>query len=131
MSWQTPNRTFVAAGTVNPAVFATLTTSDFLILNSVSGDSPIGVTDTQYAQYNVSYSAVSGQSVAVFGPGQECWLTLGSGGCTANQGLKPDASGYGIVASTTNKIGAVSLEGGASGDLIRVRVTPWDQEYLS
>ena len=53
-------------------------------------------------------------------------LQIGSGGCTAGDELKSDASGYGVVAATgtvtRQNIGAIALETASAGELCKVMI---------
>ncbi len=71
---------------------------------------------------NSGYAAISGDSLRIFGQGDDCLLTLGVGGATAGDLLKSDANGAGVTASTGNKAGARALQTGAAGEKIRVEV---------
>jgi len=72
------------------------------------------------------YAGITGDQMKVYGDGQVCLLTLGTGGATAGDKLKSDSSGYGVVAATTGttvqQIGAEALQTGSAGDRIKVRV---------
>ena len=66
MSFQAPNRTYTAGGTINQGTFVTLS-EDFIVVQSTTGDSPIGVTDLGAVDFQSTHLAVSGQQVSVFG----------------------------------------------------------------
>lgn len=119
---QNPNLPAVASGTINPSVFVTQS-GDFNVAQSASGDGPIGVAQAGTKLFNVTYAAQAGDPIGVYGDGSECYIMLG-GTVTAGNFLKPDGSGGGtaIAGTSTDKIGAVALEGGASGNLIRCKV---------
>lgn len=62
----------------------------------------------------------SGLPVSLYGTGSISKLKLGVGGATKGASLASDASGTGIVATTTMAKNAVALEAGAAGELIAV-----------
>ena len=76
-----------------------------------------GITSTNAAE--------SGQTLRVHVEGEETLLELG-GTVAAAAFVKSDGDGKGVAALTTGtvtqEIGAVALESGVSGDLIRVKV---------
>jgi hypothetical protein len=73
------------------------------------------------------YAAETGQSVAVYGPGEMCLVEAG-GTVSAGQLLKSDADGRAVAIATTGttvqNYGAIALEGGASGEKILCLVVP-------
>ncbi len=71
------------------------------------------------------YAAQTGQPVRVQGPGSIAMLELG-GTVTAGQYLKSDSQGRGVAVASTGTViqnyGAVALQGGTSGSIIRAMV---------
>lgn len=123
------SRTFsaVAGGTINPCCFVKLSTSaNNTVLAAGAGDFPIGISQTgsrQSPNYNTTYAAASGDMLDVHPPGDICLLKIGTGGCTAGDALKSDASGNGVTGTLgTDKCGAIALETAAAGEFANVMV---------
>jgi hypothetical protein len=74
---------------------------------------------------DATYAAESGQQVMVAGLGSICLLEAG-GTVTPGQYLKSDSQGRGVAVATSGttiqNYGAIALQGGSSGDKIRVMV---------
>ena len=68
------------------------------------------------------YAAESGQPLQLHGQGAICLLTLGTGGCTANDYLKADSAGAGVVASSGDESGALALQAGSAAEKVLVQV---------
>lgn len=127
-SYATPNQTFRAGGNIYPCRFLTLGGSsslDFVVVQSGTGELPIGISINHTRRFDSDYAAVSGDSLAAFGDGQFAQLELGSGGCVAGDKLGPDTNGKGIVVTTAD-VGAVAYETGAAGDIIKVKVNRYE-----
>lgn len=123
----TPNLT--AQGNINPSVFVKLDTSNNLsVLQAGAGDATFGVMwegtlNAPGTSADAGYAATSGDGASIYGPGSVCLLAVGSGGWTAGDLLKSDASGNGITTTTSgDKIGAVALETGSYGEFRQVLV---------
>lgn len=114
------HRTFVATGNINPARFVKMS-GDFSVAQAGASDSPVGVSFDIARNATATLAAVSGEGIGVYTEGAECWLQAGDT-VTAGQLLIPDASGQGVPVSGYVSLGAIALEGGASGELIRVQV---------
>lgn len=69
-------------------------------------------------------AATDGTPIDIYGPGDVCLLSIGSGGCTAGNLLKADATGQGVVltATTLQHYGAKALQTCVQNDLCRVLV---------
>lgn len=119
-AFQIPQANYISTGNLNPSAFVT-TSGPFEVAQSTTSDAPIGVSQSNTKLFNSSLAAASGDVTGVYTEGQECWLTFGDT-VTAGQRLKPDSSGRGIPAGSTDSSGAVALESGAVGELHRVRV---------
>ena len=121
-----PALSLFATGTIEPSRFVTLSAaSDFYCKQSGSGDKPLGISQ-EFSKLTplpsaATYAATTGQEIGVYTVGQVCYLTCGTA-ITHGDFLIPDASGQAINGASTEKYGAVALESGASGDLIRVQV---------
>lgn len=127
-----PCTNFAAGGVIQPSVFVTIS-GDNQVSQSTNGDMPFGISGPgqKFApiDYGSSYTpptegADSGDPLLVFTEGEQCQIILGAGGCTAGNALKPDGAGQGIVAGNTQNdaYGAIALEGGNAGDIVKVMV---------
>lgn len=124
----------VAGGNIAPAVFVKMTESsgEPVLTTAGANDLVWGISPKSSRRMALSgwddgYAAVAGMTMAAYGPGDdEAQLTLG-GSVTSGQPLKSDASGFGVAATTDkDRVGAIALEAGASGDLIKVKPVRWD-----
>lgn len=126
----------MAAGNIYPSRFLKMSSTAFKCEQAAANGVVIGVSQegTNYPPINdtlitiAGYAAIAGQNIRIFGEGDECLLELGDT-VTAGQLLKSDANGKGVPiltnagASTPQYYGARALQGGASGEKIRVQVT--------
>lgn len=117
----------IAGGDVYPMRFVKLsTTADGKVLAAGAGDVTIGISQrgTRRSEYvdTSGKAAASGEPVQYFDETEECILEAG-GTIAAGDKLKSDSNGKG-VATTTDKdwMGAIALQAGASGDLLKVKV---------
>jgi hypothetical protein len=124
-----PSPNFRASGVITTASFVKVDASnDNSVLQAGSGDRPIGVSmeSAQLAPFGSNSTAAAtaaGDEIRVYGQGEICNLTAGSGGFTVGDMLKPDANGNGLTTVTANDlIGAVALETTAAGAQGRVYV---------
>ena len=120
------NISVVAGGDINPARFVKVSTAaDFRVLEANAGESVIGISQLASRAVpqgdNSTLAASAGESLGVFGQGQECYLTLGTT-VTAGVLLASDNSGCGVVAADDDWVGGQALQSGVAGDLIRVIV---------
>lgn len=122
-----------AGGNINPASFVKLsTTADGVVLQSGDGEVVYGIAQpgtrrTPYSSLDDGYAAIAGEDVQVFGVGEECYLRLG-GTVTRGDRIDPDSSGYGTtVTADQANYGAIALQSGVSGDLVKVLVSPFLQ----
>jgi hypothetical protein len=121
-----PALSLFATGTIEPSRFVTLSdASNFYCKQSGSGDKPLGVSQ-EFSRLTPlpgasTYAATTGEELGVYTVGQVCYLECGTA-ITRGDYLKPDANGKALNSASTNKYGAVALESGASGNLIRVQV---------
>lgn len=126
-----------ANGTIAPSRFVKADTSgDHLVLQADGGSSSkgaevVGISSEAMKRApgltgsDVAVAAEQGDPLRVYTIGDTPMLKLGSGGCTAGQPLKSDASGQGVVATAgTDNIGAIALEAGAAGALVKVQIVP-------
>jgi hypothetical protein len=124
----------VAGGNIAPAVFVTMSESSGEPVVTVAGANALvwGISPKSSRRMALSgwddgYAAIAGDNVACFGPGDdEALLTLG-GTVTSGQPLKSDGSGFGVTALTDkDRVGAIALEAGSSGDFIKVKPVRYD-----
>jgi len=132
------NPAFVAGGDINPARFVKLsTTSDFTVLQSGAGDEIIGVAQEgslappgiaeALGSSQTYLAAKSGKTLKVFGLGDVCVVTAGSGGCTAGSKVKADADGKAVnvgTASGTFNVGGIALQTVNAGEKCLIQVNP-------
>lgn len=118
----------VAGGIIRPSRFVKLSTTDEgRVLEADAGNKVFGVSEEGTRKVPLTglddgYAAIEGESLRVYGLGARCYLELG-GTVTRGDRLKSDADGKAVTASAdTEEYGAIALNGGVSGDLIRVLV---------
>lgn len=121
-----------ATGNITPSSFVKIdTTSDGDCALAGSNDETIGISaeHTRNAPGTAAddgYTAISGESVAIYGPGQICLLKVGSGGLARGGKVISDGSGLGVAAATTGTaiqwIGARALQTVAQNGFCLVRV---------
>ena len=121
---------YIAGGTIGCAVFVKQSTAaDETVLLAGSGDTPIGI--SQEGQRlppgvtgsDTTIAALAGQTLCVYQEDDDCMLQSATG-WTHGDYLKPDASGFGVTASSTNVVGAKALTTVASGGKGRVKILP-------
>lgn len=128
-----PNQmAYRATGTIRVARFVS-PSGENTVAESTAGQLPCGISQVGGRDAPVPLNttspvqaAISGDSLNVFGEGEVCLLTLGTGGCTAGALLKSDASGQGIAlvrgAGTKENYGARAIQAGAAGAMVSVVV---------
>jgi hypothetical protein len=125
----------VAGGNISPARFVTLSTSSSepVVTQSAANDAVWGISPKSTRRMALSgwddgYAAIAGETMAVFGPGDdEALLELGEAVTAAGQYLQAGTDGKGELATTDkDHVGAVALETGAIGDLIKVKPMRFD-----
>ena len=116
--------------------------SRFVVRSAVAGESVITQAGSNVAVWGISpsstrrmalagwddgYAAISGDDVNVFGDGDDqCYLEL-AGTVSSGGTIKSDADGKGVAASSDkDHVGAIALESGVAGDLIRVKPKRYD-----
>jgi hypothetical protein len=124
-----------AGGNISPARFVKRSSSSgesVITQCSASSDQPWGISQRSTRRMALSgwddgYAAVSGDDINVFGPGDdECMLEL-SGTVATGGNIESDANGCGQAATgDKDKVGAIALEDGVSGQLIRVKPVRFD-----
>lgn len=121
----------IAGGDIRPARIVKISTAaDFTVLEADANERAYGIAiDAAQAAPIPGASAVAagdGQSVMVYGPGDECTLEIGTGGIVRGGMIKSDADGKGVAAAATGTtvqwIAAEALESAAEGAKAKVRV---------
>lgn len=123
-----------AGGDIRPARFVKLTQS--------SGEPQILECDANEAVWGISpqwsrrmalsgwddgFAAVAGDTMNVYGPGDDEAVLEIAEACEAGAYLQSDADGKGVLATTDkDHVGAVAKHGGAAGDLIKVKPVRFD-----
>ena len=116
-----------SAGTIGPSSFVKMGTIANTVLQAGAGDPIKGI--SQEAQQrtpglpgsDTTIAATAGQNIRVYSEGDVCLLIIADT-VTPGQYLKSDGSGFGIPAVSNDEVGAVALEGGATGNKILVQV---------
>ncbi len=128
---------FVAGGAIAPCRFVSMTATgatpaDRTVFQATAGagtegDGITGISQEGTRRFDdATNAAIAGDPITVYGPGDYCLLELGSGGATAGQYLKSDASGKGIAVTTDqDRAGALALEAGAANTKVLVQVIPF------
>lgn len=121
----------IAGGDIRPARFVKLSAAaDFTVLEADANERTYGIgvdaaQDAPIPGASVN-AAEAGDSIPVYGPGDECTLELGTGGVVRGGMLISDADGKGVAAAATGTVvqwvGAEAFESGAAGEKIKVRV---------
>lgn len=124
----------IAAGNIAPSRFVTktVTSSEPTVTQAGSNVLTWGISQpsTRYAPMtglDDGYAAIAGETLNVYGEGcDECLLEI-AGTVTAGQPIKSDSDGKGVAATTDkDHVGAIAVESGVSGDLIRVKPRVYD-----
>lgn len=130
------NPAFVASGNISPARFVKIS-GEFSVAQSGANESVIGVAQEGslappgiaevFGASPTYYAATSGKTLKVFGLGDVCVVTAGTGGCTAGSDVKSDADGkavnVGSTAGTFNS-GGVALQTVNAGEKCLIQVNP-------
>lgn len=124
------NPSYVAGGDIAPSRFVKAGSTDFEVLQATANAQILGIAqegtrEAPIPSVSTNLAASDTETLSVYGLTEECLLELG-GTVTVGARLKSDANGKGVAAATTGttaqEYGAIALEGGASGELIRVQV---------
>jgi hypothetical protein len=123
-----------ADGTIAPSVFVTPTgiSVDNRVLQAAANSVIIGISQSGMKNApgltgsDTAVAAAAADEIEIFGLGDICLLTIGSGGVTRGQLLVSDANGNGITlptqATAVQNVGAIALESVAAGGLCRVQI---------
>lgn len=130
------NPAFVASGNISPARFVKIS-GEFSVAQSGAGEEIIGVAqEGSLAPPGIAealggsqtyYAATSGKTLKVFGLGDVCVVTAGTGGCTAGSKVKSDADGKAVnvgTASGTFNVGGIALQTVSAGEKCLIQVNP-------
>lgn len=124
-----PSSNFKCGGNVRPSRFVKIS-ADHTVIEADANEDAVGIShesgrEPPLPSVSTIYAGQDGDFMPVYGDGDECLLTAGDT-ITAGLYLKSDADGQGVpvaTTGTTNQLArAQALEGGSSGELIRVRV---------
>ncbi len=127
-----PSFSKVANGNIPPCRFVKLDTSAAdKVLVCGAGESPYGVSGPGVRNVpgdiglDDGYHAIAGHNCLVFGPPEKDVLLEAGGTITIGALLKSGAAGV-AVATVTNLdiVGAIAMQAGVAGDLIRVQLIP-------
>jgi len=130
------NPAFVASGNISPARFVKIS-GEFSVAQSGAGEEIIGVAqEGSLAPPGIAealggsqtyYAATSGKTLKVFGLGDVCVVTAGTGGCTAGSKVKSDADGKAVNVGTTAgtfNVGGIALHTVNAGEKCLIQVNP-------
>ena len=122
---------YVAGGNISPCRFITQSaTAPFTAIQAGAGDPTFGISQEGttvvpidgYTNASSVYAATEGLPVPYWGEHDECLIEL-AGTVDVGDLLKSDADGKGVKGTAgTDKCGARALQGGATGEKIRVVV---------
>lgn len=121
---------FSASGDIYPSRFVTITGNNLRVSQAVAANSIIGISQEGTRRYPdvdntfTGFAARAGEPISVYGNGHvNVPLELG-GTVTAGQFIQSDANGKGVVSTgaVAHNIGAIALQSGVSGDVIKVYV---------
>lgn len=130
--------TIKAGGNISPSRFVMFDTSnDFTGLQATANARTIGVSQRGTRNAPISdvadsgYAAISGDTIQLYGPGDNGVL-LELGDTVVRGGLlKADANGKGVPIATTGttiqQIGARALQSGSSGERIQVEIIEYSE----
>ena len=123
----------LATGNINTSSFFKIDTSaPNSAVQAVVGDMPDGIcqagtqdapglpNSTAFAGYAPTSPNSGGNQIKFFGAGALIQLTIGTGGCTQGDLLKPDANGFGVTAAVGDKYGAKTFRPAVAGEKILV-----------
>lgn len=131
MATQNVSPQLIAGGDIRPSRFVKVSgVADNTALEAdanevIIGISQAGTRDAPGLTGTSANAAVAGDPVQIFGLGDVCLLTIGSGGCTSGDRLKSDADGKGIPIAGTGgnqNVGAIALETCGENELCRVQI---------
>ena len=130
------NPAFVASGNISPARFVKIS-GEFSVAQAGAGEDVIGVAqEGSLAPPGIAealggsqtyYAATSGKTLKVFGLGDVCVVTAGTGGCTAGSKVKSDADGKAVNVGTTAgtfNVGGIALQTVNAGEKCLIQVNP-------
>jgi hypothetical protein len=124
------NPSYVSGGNISPSRFVKFDLgTDFSMIQATAnatiwGISMEGSREAPIPSVSTVYAAQDGETLQIYGETETCLLELG-GTVAAGDKLKSDGDGKGVVitaGTTTQQVGAVALQSGASGEKILVQV---------
>lgn len=113
-----------AGGDINPARFVTLSNAaNHTVVEANSADTKvIGVSAEFTKSVDSTLHSSDGLSPTIFRRGTDPMLTIGSGGCTAGDFLKPDNDGKGVTAGSGDVAHAQAYESASENEKAKVEV---------
>jgi hypothetical protein len=126
-------RSMKAAGDIAMCRFVKQdTTQTFRVLVAGAGEKVFGISHQSsrrmpYLSLDDGFAAKDGEDLSVYCSHETCLLELG-GTVAVGDRIKSGALGVGVVTTTNlDEWGAIALEAGVSGDLVKVEVYPNQQ----
>lgn len=120
-----------ASGDINPMRFVKMS-GDNTVAESDANELSIGISMRQSKAFDSALAASDDGQVAVYTVGQIAKLELG-GSVSAGGLIKSDADGKGVAVATSGttaqNVGAIAINGGASGEIIDVEVLTIPKMY--
>jgi hypothetical protein len=114
----------IAGGDIRPMRFVKITGNN-TGAEADANERIVGISNRTSRRFDDSLNAASGDPIQLRVEGEEAFLELG-GSVSAGGEIKSDADGKGVAIATTGttiqETGAIAIEGGASGEIIKVRV---------
>lgn len=119
------NPSYFASGNISPSRFV-FVSNPFRVSQATANLKVVGVSQpgTRRAPGTAAddgYAAITDEGVHVQGLGTVGLLDI-AGTIQAGQLIASDANGKGVVATSGQNVGAIALDNGVSGDLLRVFV---------
>ena len=141
------NPAFVANGEIFPARFVKISaatvngttySADFAVVQCGVGDdiigvsqegslAPPGIAEALVGGTQTYPAATLGKTLKIFGLGDVCVVTAGTGGCTAGSKVKSDADGKAVNVGTTAgtfNVGGIALQTVNAGEKCLIQVNP-------
>jgi len=121
---------FKAGGDIAPSRFVKGGSAAHTVIQATANAVTIGISfegtqEPPIPGYSTALAASDGEQLKVYGEGEECLIEAG-GTIAAFGEVKSDANGKAVAAAATGtvvqQVAAIALEGGASGEFIRVQI---------
>jgi hypothetical protein len=119
-------------GNVEPSRFVKLGTDD-TVTHAGAGENPWGISQPSTRRLALSgwddgYAGIDGSpAINIYGPGDDSCLLELVGTVSIGNYIKASTDGKGVAASSDkDKVGAIALQAGVSGDIIKVKPIRFD-----